>query len=252
MWGQTGERPTVWIAAADPVYLEPRLDHVCLHAQAAESLPEGDFRQLVDHLQATLGDDQEYGFARLGSYGYLRAGEPIATASVPPQVVHLDLPNDHLPASGDTDRYRKLVSEVEMSLHDHAVNQRRHAAGLQPINCLWFWGGGYAPEQVAEPLPPLFAEEPLIVGYWLSKGGTVADWPGDAASCYAASAGGFVAVVPDTADDASLERCLSELRSLLHSGQLGRLTLFFGDGIEATILPRHRWRFWRMRSPILG
>ena len=28
MWGQTGERPTVWIAAADPVYLEPRLDQV--------------------------------------------------------------------------------------------------------------------------------------------------------------------------------------------------------------------------------
>ena len=23
MWGQTGERPSVWIAAADPVYLEP-------------------------------------------------------------------------------------------------------------------------------------------------------------------------------------------------------------------------------------
>ena len=31
MWGQTGDRPTTWIAAADPVYLEPRLDHLCLH-----------------------------------------------------------------------------------------------------------------------------------------------------------------------------------------------------------------------------
>jgi hypothetical protein len=252
MWGQTGERPTVWIAAADPVYLEPRLDHICLHAQAAESLPENDFGQLVDHLQTRLGQGDEYGFARLAGHGYLRASDPIATASVPPQVVHLDLPNEYLPEAGDTDRYRKLVSEVEMSLHDHEVNQRRHAAGLQPINCLWFWGGGFAPEQVVEPLPPLFADEPLIMGYWLSRSGTVADWPGDISACLAASTGGFVAVIPDTIDDDSLQQCVGELRLLLRSGELSRLTLFFGDGVEATILPRHRWRFWRSRSPILG
>ena len=38
MWGQTGDRPTVWVAAADPVYLEPRLDHLCLHALDDEQL----------------------------------------------------------------------------------------------------------------------------------------------------------------------------------------------------------------------
>ena len=31
MWGQTGVRPTVWMAAADPVYLEPRMSNLCLH-----------------------------------------------------------------------------------------------------------------------------------------------------------------------------------------------------------------------------
>ena len=47
MWGQTGDRPTVWIAAADPVYLEPRLDHLCLHAQDAETAPAADLRTLI-------------------------------------------------------------------------------------------------------------------------------------------------------------------------------------------------------------
>ena len=54
MWGQTGDRPTVWIAAADPVYLEPRLDHLCLHALGSEQLPDGELGGLLDYLQERL------------------------------------------------------------------------------------------------------------------------------------------------------------------------------------------------------
>jgi hypothetical protein len=251
MWGQTGDRPTVWIAAADPVYLEPRLDHLCLHAQDAETAPAGDLRPLFDHLQATLGDNEKYGFARLGSYGYLRAHEPITTAAVPPAVVHRDMPNEYMPTGAEADEYRNLVSEVEMSLHDHAVNVRRVAAGRQPINCLWFWGGGCAPQQETVPHPPLFADDPLLVGHWLSKTGVVANWPGDIPSCVEASVAGFVAVVPEQDDVAVLQRCLGDLRELLRSGRLKRLTLMFRDGIEAVVEPGHRRRFWRRQSDLL-
>jgi hypothetical protein len=253
MWGQTGDRPTVWIAAADPVYLEPRLDHLCLHAQDARSAPAGDVRPLVNHLQDTLGENDGYGFARLGSHGYLRANEPIATSAVPPYVVHQDMPNEYMPAGEEAGAYRNLVSEVEMSLHDHEVNERRVAEGRQPINCLWFWGGGLAPAQETVPHPPLFANDPLLVGHWLSKTGVVANWPGDIPSCVEASVAGFVAVVPEESDDpAILERCLGDLRDLLRAGRLSRLTMMFRDGIEANVEPGHRWRFWRRHSDLLA
>jgi hypothetical protein len=251
MWGQTGDQPTVWIAAADPVYLEPRLDHLCLHAQDSETAPAGDLRPLIDHLQATLGENQNYGFARLGCFGYLRADEPIAAAAVPPSVVHQDMPNEYMPDGEEAGDYRNLVSEVEMSLHDHAVNERRIAEGRQPINCLWFWGGGFAPEQETVPHPPLFADDALLVGHWLSKTGVVANWPGDIPSCVEASMAGFVAVVPEQDDPAILERCLGDLRDLLRSGRLSRLTLMFRDGIEANVEPGHRRRFWRRQSGLL-
>ncbi len=251
MWGQTGDRPTVWIAAADPVYLEPRLDHLCLHAHDAESAPASDLRPLVDHLQATLGDNESFGFARLGTRGYLRASEPIATSDVPPYVAHQDMPNEYMPSGDDAAGYRKLVSEVEMSLHDHEVNQRRAADGQQPINCLWFWGGGYAPEQATVPHPPLFANDPLLVGHWLSRTGVVANWPGDIPSCVEASVAGFVAVVPVDDDADVLERCLSDLRDLLRAGRVSSLTLMFRDGIEARVEPGHRRRFWRRHSELL-
>jgi hypothetical protein len=251
MWGQTGDRPTVWIAAADPVYLEPRLDHLCLHAQDAETAPAADLRTLFDHLQATLVDSENFGFARLGSCGYLRASTAIATADVPPNVVHRDMPNEFMPSGDAADSYRSLVSEVEMALHDHEVNLRRQEQGLQPINCLWFWGGGFAPEQETVPHPPLFANDPLLIGHWLSRTGVVASWPGDIASCVEASLNGFIAVIPEKDDAEVLERCLHELRDLIRSQRVSRLTLMFRDGIVANVERSHRWRVWRRSSPLL-
>ena len=252
MWGQTRERPTVWIAAADPVYLEPRLDHLCLHAQAAAQVPPADLRALIDHLQATLGDAEDFGFARLGSCAYLRANQPVVTSDAPPYVVHLDLPNGYMPAGKEADRYRRLVSEVEMALHDHDTNLRRQARGLQPINCLWFWGGGYAPEQTAVPHPPLFADDPLITGYWFSKTGTTDCWPGDIAACAGAVDAGFVAVIPEHDDSRLLTSCLHELRGLLQNGGADRLVLMFRDGIEAVVERGHRRRFWRRDAELLA
>ncbi len=250
MWGQTGDRPTVWVAAADPVYLEPRLDHLCLHSLADGLAPASDLRPLFDHLQQTLVENANYGFARVGSCGYLRAADSIATADMPSYVVHGQMPNDFMPTGDAADGYRSLISEVEMSLHDHEVNLRRQRHGLQPVNCLWFWGGGHAPEQYTEPHPPLFANDPLLKGHWLSKTGVVEPWPGNIADCLEASVAGFVAVAPAIDDPELLERCLLELRDALNSGRLSRLTLMFRDGIGAVVERSHAWRVWR-RSTVL-
>ena len=135
MWGQTGDRPAVWIAAADPVYLEPRLDHLCLHALQKSGISASDLRHLFDHLQATLAQDRRFGFVRLGSNGYLRADQAISSANVPACVVDGREPGGFLPTGGDTMTHRNILSEIEMALHEHDVNERRVAAGLFPATC---------------------------------------------------------------------------------------------------------------------
>jgi hypothetical protein len=250
MWGQTGERPAVWIAAADAIYLEPHLDHLRLHALGHGAVPASDLRPLFDHLQQTLADNANYGFARVGSCGYLRAANPIATAAMPSYVINGQLPNEFMPSGDGADGYRRLTSEVEMALHDHEVNLRRQSTGLQPVNGLWFWGGGCAPQQHTEPHPPLFASDPLLKGYWLSKTGVVADWPGNIEACLEASVAGFVAVTPALDDPELLEYCLHALRQALRSGRLSRLTLLFRDGVRAVVERRHEWRLWRRASEL--
>ena len=253
MWGQTSDRPAVWIAAADPVYLEPRLDHLCLHAMHEPAVSRSELRTLFDHLQETLAEDKDYGFARLAACGYLRAEDPIVTASVPPSVVHLRNPDDFLPTGENAADFRRLQSEIEMALHDHPVNVERQIRGLQPVNSLWLWGGGHAPERRADPHPPLFGDDPLLRGYWESVTGAVDTWPGTITACLESCAASFVAVVPSGDDDGPLlESCLQELHDAVRSRRLSRLSLLFADGIVASVGTADRMRFWRRESALLS
>jgi len=251
-WGQTGERPSAWIAAADPVYLEPRLDVLWLHSLASDEFSTADLDGLIGHLQQTLGDDERLGFTRLGTYGYLRAAVALQTAEVSSAVVNQGNPGDHLPEGATTASYRNLLSEIEMALHEHEINQRRVEQGDQPVNSLWIWGGGDAPAITRRPQPPLFANDPLLLGYWASASAQASVWPGDIANCLDAATDGFVAVVPQQLHSADfLVDCLEKLRRALRSGRLGRLTLLFRDGLTADILRSHGYRVWRRNMAML-
>ncbi len=252
MWGQTGDRPAKWIAAADPVYLEPRLDHLCLHALRSAGVEAGQMRALINHLQATLASGTQYGFMRLGSYGYLSSKHPVATAGMPTYVVDQQKPDDFLPSGEDTATHRNLLSEIEMALHEHEVNLEREASGQLPINSLWLWGGGFAPEQITRAQPPLFSDDALLSGYWYSATGVAELWPGNITACIDRSVAGFVAETPEFDDSPELlESCLLELREALHSGRLSSLTLLFRDGLRAHIRRSHAVRVWRRSSRLL-
>ena len=252
-WGQTGERPTAWIAAADPVYLEPRLDFLWLHAVAGDAISPAELGGLIDHLQQTLGEDQRAGFTRLGAYSYLRSSKALATADVSAAVVDQCNPGDYLPQGSASGAYRNLLSEIEMALHEHEINQRRVAAGQQPVNSLWIWGGGAAPPVVSRRQPPLFTDDPLLLGYWASAAAPASAWPGDIASCLDAASDGFVAMVPPSRHSAeSLPGMLATLRRALRAGRVSQLTLLFGDGLQARIRRSHVYRLWRRDRTLLA
>ena len=252
LWGQTGDRPTNWIAGADPVYLEPRLDHLCLHALRRVGIPPSQLRALIDHLQTTLGDDNRLGFTRLGSYGYLSSTTPIATASIPSNVIDQERPDEFLPEGDGTQSYRNLLSEIEMALHEHEVNLEREASGEWPINALWLWGGGIANEQITRVQPPLFSDDALLTGYWYSATGVSETWPGSISACIDRSVAGFVAETPEFDESEELlVNCLLELREALGSGRLSSLTLLFRDGVRAHLRRSHGLRVWRRSSRLL-
>ncbi len=250
LWGQTGDSPAEWIAAADPVYLEPRLDQLCLHALPPSSVTAAELGELVAHLEQTLGGDPERGFFSVGNCAYISAAEPFATASVPPAALDQQSPGGFMPGGEDAATFRGLLSEIEMALHDHPVNQRRLDAGRRPVNSLWLWGGGTAPPHSPHDAPPLFANDPLLLGYWSSVMAEAARWPGSLAECLEAASEDFVAVAPERQLDADfLEECLATLRDALRSGRLRHVILLFRDGARAELSRYQALRFWRRALP---
>jgi hypothetical protein len=256
LWGQTGQRPAGWVAAADPVWFEARLDHLVLHPLA--ELPAGEVSEIFAYLQKSLAAPDSVEFASAGTLGYVRRDQPMATASASPEVAQGSSPEAFLPSAGKTRAHDKLQGEIQMCLHEADVNRRRTQGGKPPVNALWLWGGGVLPPSLkqssAKNLPDLFADDPLFKGYWRSVLAPAADWPGDLDACLEASPRGFVAVLPDgeqAEGAAAIDAPLSVLRRMLRRGRLRAVTVFFADGLRAD---RGRWdalRPWRPDATFL-
>ncbi len=253
-WGQTGERSGAWMAAADPVHLEARLDHLCLYALREDDISPANVRDIFDYLQKILGDDERYAFARLGRLAYLRGEATIATADVSPDAVDGRAPDEFMPAGDDATTHDLLLSELQMALHDHEVNQQRVASGKLPVNSIWLWGGGSVAERAARPIPPLFADDPLFRGYWASCDGGIDSWMERFDEALSKAPDGFVAVAPGEIGPSRHEAMaarLEDLRGILKRGDLRRLTLLCRDGLRVEIGKHDALRFWRKVSPLL-
>lgn len=234
--GQTGQRPDGFIAAADPVYLEPRLDHLCLHSLSGR-LRDGELSALVAHLNECLGDTA--GFDAIGDRGYLRS-DAFPVAEFDADALHGFVPNPFLPSGDGAADYRRLQSEIEMALHDHPVNLERQRDGLQPVNSLWIWGGGEYSNVTPVALPPLLGDDPLLRGLWAACGADSSDWPGSMAS----ADGRGVVVVPESDDKDPAER-LDDVRRLFASGAARTLDILTRDGVDVRLHRLDRLKFWR-------
>ena len=251
LWGQTGDRPASWIAAADPVYLEAMLDRLRLHVLGPDELPLTQLRSLFESLQEVFGDDRTRAFARIETCGYLRGHQAIATASTSPEMAHLGQVLGILPQGEAARSHDALLSELQMYLHTHHINDERLLAGLRPINSLWIWGGGVVRPPVSRRILPLFSDDPLFKGYWHSCSGMTAPWPGNFEACLDAAVDGFVAVPGGQTAANSLSIALEDLRMLLSRGKLRQLTLLFRDGLRVELRRRHVLRFWRRVPELL-
>ncbi len=249
-WGQTGERSSAWMAAADPVHLETRLHTLRLRALRPDELPRPELRILFEHLQSRLGAGSGFSFTRLGDYGYVHSADAFSTAPMSASVLHGLPPDEYVPPMESATVYHRLTGEIQMTLHEHEVNQRRLAAGDPEINSLWVWGGGVAPESTVGTLPLLIADDALFRGYWHSRNGDGMDWGADIEKMNS----GFVAVVPDLPPDEAgraMVDGLKRIKRMLTRGTIRSATLLFRDGLSIEIKRSDTFRIWRGESPQL-
>lgn len=247
-WGQTGERSTSWMAAADPVHLEPMINDLRVLAFSADELKASELRQIYADLQASLAAESELAFAGIGKHGYVRGNADFPVADVSPRIAHGHSVDEFSPAADPDGMFHRWLGEIQLALHQHEINEARELAGQRAINSLWFWGAGAAPEKDVKSIPPLFGNDEVFLGYWESCTGVAEKWDGDFARCLDIAVGDFV-VVNDETESFSVVKQLHSLQRMLSAKEISALVLLFADGWSIELDRFSKFRFWRRRPP---
>ncbi|WP_369975313.1 phosphoglycerate mutase [Xanthomonas bundabergensis] len=227
----------VWLRA-DPAYVVPDM-------QGARLMAHGDMLAIdaID-LAALLPSLQEV-FAEAGlaldaaepTRWYLRLdpGSALPEFAAPAQVLGADL-FDHLPQGEGARRWRALLTETQVVLHQHPWNRERVARGQPAINSLWFWGGGALPATVTTAHAQVRSREPLLRALVQAAGIDAEQAP---------RVDALVDLRQLRAPEQFVGEVMQPLLEALQRGELQQLLLDFEDGVRFRIQRDQRWRFWR-------
>jgi hypothetical protein len=136
-----------------------------------------------------------------------------------------------LPAGADASRLRRLMSEIEMWLFEHAVNRSRGSAAA--ITGLWLWGGG-----------GLIQSLPSVSGWTLGHDVFFSSIATRAARAATVSGVAVIAAQPGSQGWLDAEPWLAQSAADWRSGGLERLELCAGER-RVRVGRAGRWRWWR-------
>ena len=242
--GDAGDTP--WLCA-DPAHVLPDLAGARMLACGSLDLDAGEAAELAAPLRPLFGDQGLLLELTEPARWHLRLQRdaPVPDFDPPAVVLGANL-LAHLPAGPDGRRWRALFNEAQVILHQHPRNALRRAAGLPPVNSLWFWGGGALPAWVKCACTQVVADDPVLQALTRRAGCDAMTRPEvDAFDVLEGDA-----VVLDLADLAPdvLAPWLLRVDALLRRGRLTSLQVTGADGERVQVRRWHRWRFWR-RAP---
>lgn len=161
--------------------------------------------------------------------------------------------------------WRRLQNEIQMTWHDHPVNEAREAAGRIPVNSVWLHGGGTM-QAVPKLADTVLANDAFLTGLALAGGSRAAALPArfiDVAQADAGPANGSVMALLEHASESYLaadwHQWLMHMHALdtewfapaldaLADGRLQALTLVLsGENhfAEFTVRRADLRKFWR-------
>jgi hypothetical protein len=221
----------------DPVFVRPDMTGARLMAWGNLGLSTPEAEEFIAPLRPIFGD----------------AGFPISAGA--PERWYLMLPRDvklpafsaptdglgedllaHLPEGPEGRRWRALLNEAQVILHNHPRNSGRIAAGKVPVNSLWFWGGGVLPDAVNGVAESVLSEDEELLA--LAKCAGASNAPREK--------GNALIDLRRARDWAALEQ--GQLRLALESlkkGEFRSVVLDFSDGASVRLEAGQRWRLWR-------
>lgn len=252
-----------WLRA-DPVYLQLQRHGTRVLAAPALTLSDDETTALTASLNTHFSADGITLTAPHPTRWYIRQTESTgvmaptlgATAgkSLPPT-----------PLTGSRASYwHRVLTEAQMVLHEHPVNQAREARGLPVVNSLLLWGGGRKPTVPGRHFTEVWSDDPLATALAVQSSADSHPAPSSAALWFSTrpKSGGRHLITLDRAHQAARyggpEAWLKAINALEEmwfgalwgalDGPLKELVVIAGGPdfcLRCTLRPADTMKFWR-------
>ena len=181
--GEGGTASGAWMRA-DPVHLRIDHDYVKLHDASSLGVTREEATALVAALQAHFAGDGLEFRALAADRWYVRAPEGTLPKTTPLEEANGRdvfglLPEETSPRrspgpnASRAINWRSTLTEAQMMMSTHEVNERREALGKPAINSVWFWGEGSLPPNVSRPYALVYANDAFARGLGAVSGAEV-------------------------------------------------------------------------------
>lgn len=236
-----------WLRA-DPGHVRADLGSGRLLACGALGLTRDEAEELLMPLKPLFGDDGcPISIGHESRWYVTLPREARLPPFPPPSRVLGDDIYVHLPEGDLGRRWRRLMSEAQVILHNHPVNAARAAAGKLTVNTLWFWGGGALPNHVRSAYGGIRSDDLLFAA--LARRAGVAWRELGASVMPIEKAAGALIDLRRVRELGALEHdWVAPALSALRERRMATLALDFADGARCHYAHSQRWRFWR-RTP---
>ncbi|MET0533789.1 MAG: hypothetical protein ABW171_06155 [Steroidobacter sp.] len=246
--GLTNERAAGFWLRMQPMHFIAGLDRittVVLRGAARMTVEERSSLapMFAEHLQSTGIE-----LHAAGDEWLLRSESPLRLQTVSPEFAAANPHSDILPRGADAGPVRRLMTEMQMLLHEHPVNVRRQARGAQAINAVWVHGEGMLSDLTPVSLPAGYGEDPFLRGIYRLHDQTVGTTPADAKVLLAQLRGPTVAVIDPPNLDALETQWLAPLARALLSGAFSKLTLMMNEW-RVSADRADMFKLWRRERP---
>jgi hypothetical protein len=236
-----------WAALATPVRLVAGMSSVHLPADGLLEIDVSEADTLAADFNRCFGGGGSRLVRGLGSGLLCVFDARLAADTTSPEEASGGDVWAHQPRGAGSAELRRLATEIEMWLFDHALNAARRARGLPVISALWFWGAG-----------ALDVHLPRVAGWTAGDDALFSAFDRRTQYPVGSNAGGpdrsksgvvVVAAWPGTAAWAESEqRWLRPALEDLEAGHLSRLEISAASR-SFSLSARGLRRFWRRPQP---
>lgn len=164
------------------------------------------------------------------------------------EVLGLDVA-EALPSSPGAVRWKRLLTEIQVDLHQGEVNARRRASGRQEINSVWFWGGGTLPAIGEKVFDTVYSNDPVSRGLAIASGSQLAGQDRFTPQQGTVLIDWVMASADAVREASALEKFVQEI--LAEASRSGHdLTLLDGSGTTWELVRAWQWRLWKRSKPL--